>query len=104
MQSHSLMHMHKLFSYANTSIHSTTYTPTHTGIRDNKPRTQGPVSHKEIERDRGKPLSKYQRNIMIFDWLHALDSSALDTSTQDAAPGPSVPAPSDPQESAGAGT
>ena len=30
----------------------------------------------EIERDRGKPLSKYDRNVMIFDWLHTLDESA----------------------------
>jgi len=34
------------------------------------------VSPKEIERDRGKPLSKYERNIMIFDWLHTLDETA----------------------------
>lgn len=34
------------------------------------------VSQKEIERDRGKPLTKYERNIMIFDWLHALDETA----------------------------
>jgi len=34
------------------------------------------VSQKEIERDRGKPLSKYERNIMIFDWLHTLDETA----------------------------
>ena len=36
----------------------------------------GIVSTKEIARDRGKPLSKYERNIMIFDWLHTLDESA----------------------------
>lgn len=34
------------------------------------------LSCKEIERDRGKPLSKYDRNVMIFDWLHTLDESA----------------------------
>ena len=30
------------------------------------------VSPKEIAKDQGKPLSKYERNMMIFDWLHAL--------------------------------
>ncbi len=34
------------------------------------------LSTREIERDRGKPLSKYERNVMIFDWLHTLDESA----------------------------
>lgn len=27
----------------------------------------------EIEKERGKPLSKYDRNMMIFNWLHSLD-------------------------------
>ncbi len=39
-------------------------------------REAGTLSSKEIERDRGKPLSKYERNVMIFDWLHTLDESA----------------------------
>ena len=30
------------------------------------------VSPKEIAKDQGKPLSKYERNMMIFDWLHTL--------------------------------
>lgn len=34
------------------------------------------ISPKEIARDRGKPLSKYERNVMIFDWLHTLDETA----------------------------
>ncbi len=34
------------------------------------------LSSKEIERDRGKPLSKFDRNVMIFDWLHTLDETA----------------------------
>ena len=33
-------------------------------------------SPREVERDRGKPLSKYERNVMIFDWLHTLDENA----------------------------
>ncbi|XP_059609914.1 uncharacterized protein LOC132257143 [Phlebotomus argentipes] len=32
----------------------------------------------DIERDRGKPLSKYERNMMIFNWLHSLDETAGD--------------------------
>jgi hypothetical protein len=28
---------------------------------------------KDIERDKGKPLSKYERNIMIFNWLQNVD-------------------------------
>lgn len=27
----------------------------------------------DIEKERGKPLSKYDRNMMIFNWLHTLD-------------------------------
>lgn len=33
---------------------------------------------KDIERQRGKPLSKYQRNMMIFNWLQSLDENAFD--------------------------
>lgn len=30
----------------------------------------------DIERERGKPLSKYERNMMIFNWLHSLDETS----------------------------
>lgn len=30
----------------------------------------------DIEEERGKPLSKYDRNMMIFNWLHSLDETA----------------------------
>lgn len=30
----------------------------------------------DIEKERGKPLSKYDRNMMIFNWLHSLDEEA----------------------------
>ncbi|CAG9574079.1 unnamed protein product [Danaus chrysippus] len=30
----------------------------------------------ELERERGRPLSKYERNMMIFNWLHTLDDAA----------------------------
>ncbi|XP_031638847.1 uncharacterized protein LOC116350969, partial [Contarinia nasturtii] len=30
----------------------------------------------DIENERGRPLSKYDRNMLIFNWLHSLDESA----------------------------
>ena len=41
------------------------------------------VSTQEIARDRGKSLSKYDRNIMIFDWLHTLDETSTASHEQD---------------------
>jgi len=35
------------------------------------------VSTKQISENRGKPLSKYERNIVIFNWLHTLDEGAV---------------------------
>lgn len=32
----------------------------------------------DIEKSKGRPLSKYDRNILIFNWLHSLDESATD--------------------------
>ncbi|GAB6027903.1 hypothetical protein CHUAL_002118 [Chamberlinius hualienensis] len=29
----------------------------------------------DVEREKGKPLTKYERNMMIFNWLHSLDES-----------------------------
>ncbi|GLV32348.1 hypothetical protein CBL_21461, partial [Carabus blaptoides fortunei] len=37
-----------------------------------------PLTIRDVERERGKPLSKYERNMMIFNWLHTLDDSAFD--------------------------
>ncbi|XP_023335192.1 uncharacterized protein LOC111706529 [Eurytemora carolleeae] len=48
----------------------------HSDLGLSEKRKEDIVSTKEIERDRGKPISKYERNIMIFDWLHTLDESA----------------------------
>jgi len=48
--------------------------------KDAKMKRVAIVSPKEIAKDQGKPLSKYERNMMIFDWLHALDESAPETS------------------------
>lgn len=48
-------------------------------VRVAKPRSLGakelPITLRDVERDRGKPLSKYERNMMIFNWLHTLDDS-----------------------------
>jgi hypothetical protein len=33
---------------------------------------------RDVERERGKPLSKYERNMMIFNWLHTLDDSSFE--------------------------
>ncbi|CAH2101462.1 unnamed protein product [Euphydryas editha] len=30
----------------------------------------------DLERERGRPLSKYERNMIIFNWLHTLDDAA----------------------------
>lgn len=48
--------------------------------KDAKMKRVAIVSPKEIAKDQGKPLSKYERNMMIFDWLHTLDESAPETS------------------------
>lgn len=31
----------------------------------------------DVERDQGRPLSKYMRNMMIFNWLHTLDDPTV---------------------------
>ena len=36
------------------------------------------VTLNDVERERGRPLSKYQRNIMIFNWLHSLEDTESD--------------------------
>lgn len=37
-----------------------------------------PLSLKDVEKDKGKPLTKYDRNMMIFSWLQNLDESSFD--------------------------
>lgn len=44
--------------------------------KDAKLKKGGVVSQKDIAKDQGKPISKYERNMLIFDWLHTLDESA----------------------------
>lgn len=41
-----------------------------------------PLTIRDVERERGKPLSKYERNMMIFNWLHTLDDTAFVEGTQ----------------------
>lgn len=48
--------------------------------KDAKMKRVAIVSPKEIAKDQGKPLSKYERNMMIFDWLHTLDESVPEAS------------------------
>lgn len=37
-----------------------------------------PLTLRDVERERGKPLSKYERNMMIFNWLHTLDDAVYE--------------------------
>lgn len=32
----------------------------------------------DIEKERGRPLTKYHRNYLIFDWLYSLDQTTVD--------------------------
>ena len=36
------------------------------------------VTARDVERDRGRPLTKYERNMMIFNWLQTLEETAYD--------------------------
>ena len=47
-----------------------------TNVTKQRKDSNNTLSPREVERDRGKPLSKYERNVMIFDWLHTLDENA----------------------------
>lgn len=41
-----------------------------------------PLTVSDVERERGKQLTKYERNMMIFNWLHNLDETSDDSSTE----------------------
>ena len=48
-------------------------------VKAENPRNKNfPVTLRDVERDRGKPLSKYERNMMIFNWLHTLDDTSYE--------------------------
>ena len=36
------------------------------------------VTFRDVDRQRGRPLTRYQRNMMVFNWLHTLDESGLE--------------------------
>ena len=59
-----------------TTLSSMVSTDGNTTITKTKKDNNNTLSPREVERDRGKPLSKYERNVMIFDWLHTLDENA----------------------------
>lgn len=39
---------------------------------------KGALTLTDVERDQGRPLSKYMRNMMIFNWLHSLEDGQTD--------------------------
>ena len=39
------------------------------------------LTARDIERDRGRQLTKYERNMMIFNWLQTLEDSSYDIMT-----------------------
>ena len=47
------------------------------GVKTKDKEMSETLSTKEIAQNRGKPLSKYERNIVIFNWLHTLDEDAV---------------------------
>lgn len=47
-----------------------------------KKKKEVPLTLKDVERDRGKPLSKFERNMMIFNWLHNLDEESYESIEQ----------------------
>ncbi|XP_052130638.1 transcription initiation factor TFIID subunit 4-like [Frankliniella occidentalis] len=67
---------------------SGTLSPTSTVMRVVKHRDPGHAAHgvhpgarafpltvRDVERSQGRPLSRYDRNMMIFNWLHTLDDT-----------------------------
>uniref|UniRef100_A0A182K6M3 Uncharacterized protein n=1 Tax=Anopheles christyi TaxID=43041 RepID=A0A182K6M3_9DIPT len=51
------------------------------GAAGNPRAHHGPKKHltfHDIENERGKPLSKYERHMLIFNWLHTIDDTALE--------------------------
>lgn len=47
-------------------------------IPEKKPIKENPLTLKDVERDRGRPLSKFERNMMIFTWLHTLEETSYE--------------------------
>lgn len=47
--------------------------PTSTAAKTDASWSKGALTLNDVERDQGRPLSKYMRNMMIFNWLHSLE-------------------------------
>lgn len=45
----------------------------------NRKTNDHPLTVNDVERERGKQLTKYERNMMIFNWLHNLDDDPDDS-------------------------
>lgn len=58
----------------NTST-STSASPKKISISNSQKFTRN-LTIQDIEKERGRPLSKYDRNMMIFNWLHSLDETS----------------------------
>ncbi|XP_037786822.1 uncharacterized protein LOC119582550 isoform X4 [Penaeus monodon] len=50
-------------------------TPAHSASAHNKNLS---LTARDVERDRGRPLTKYERNMMIFNWLQTLEETAYE--------------------------
>ncbi|XP_042875404.1 uncharacterized protein LOC122255435 isoform X4 [Penaeus japonicus] len=50
-------------------------TPAHSASAQNKNLS---LTARDVERDRGRPLTKYERNMMIFNWLQTLEETAYE--------------------------
>ncbi|CAD6208695.1 GSCOCG00003505001-RA-CDS [Cotesia congregata] len=48
-------------------------------IVNRKTNNDHPLTVNDVERERGKQLTKYERNMMIFNWLHNLDDDPDDS-------------------------
>lgn len=51
--------------------------PVNTSILSKK--KNHPLTIRDVERERNSQLSKYERNMMIFNWLHTLEDTAVDS-------------------------
>ncbi|KAI4480639.1 PREDICTED: uncharacterized protein LOC106791352 [Polistes canadensis] len=57
-------------------VPGTTSTLSGTSVIGRKERNHA-LTVRDVERERGNQLSKYERNMMIFNWLHTLDDKAI---------------------------
>ncbi|XP_076345823.1 uncharacterized protein LOC143244647 [Tachypleus tridentatus] len=50
------------------------------GVELKGPNKSFSLTAKDIERERGKPLTRFERNMMIFNWLHNVNENAFELS------------------------